>query len=98
MAEDTLSFGKDIFSWNENAVIFKTSHFLKRNFGRLVTVLDYLGHKSYVIGVAIKHGVIHTIHGFKALFKDGKWAVKTKGKSFQRKYGQESYKKTVKIA
>jgi hypothetical protein len=64
-------------------VIFRTSHFLKRNFGRLVTILDYLGHKTYVLGVAIKHGAIHTWHGFKALFKDGKWAVKTSRKNFQ---------------
>ena len=72
-----MSFLRDIYRWNENALIFRSSHFIKRQFGRLVTVLDFANHLFWKSWVALKHGIIHTAHGFKALFRDGKWAVKT---------------------
>ena len=93
-----MSFIRDIVRWNENALIFRTSHFLKRNWGRFWTVLDFIEHYSWVAWVALKHGVIHTAHGFKALFKDGKWAVKTQSTKFQARYGLETYKKQKKLA
>jgi hypothetical protein len=62
-----------------------------------VTVLDFLGHYTWVAWVALKHGFHHTVHGFKLLGKDGKWAVKTTGKSFQSKYELEEYKKHTKL-
>lgn len=56
--------------------MFKVAGFTKRQFGRMLTFLDWFGNKSWVVWVAVKHGVAHMCHGLKALAKDGKWAVK----------------------
>lgn len=64
------------FNRNSDAVMFKVAGFTKRQFGRMLTFLEWFGGKSWVVWVAVKHGVAHMCHGLKCLFKDGKWAVK----------------------
>ena len=61
---------------NTNAVMFKTAGFIKRQFGRVLSILDWLGGLSYRGWVATKHGLAHMAHGLKSLFRDGKWVVK----------------------
>jgi hypothetical protein len=69
--------------------MFKTAGFLKRQYGRLTSFLDWFGGKSYWAWVTAKEGVHHMIHGLQVLFKDGKWAVKHR--SSRSIYQPENY-------
>lgn len=91
VAEDTLAFACDVAALRENAVMYKTAHFMKRNFGRLITFLQYVEAKSWVGWVALKHGLKHMAHGLKTLFKDGTWAVKTQAKTYESKYSDTNF-------
>ena len=54
----------------------KIAGFTKRQVSRTLNLLEWIGGKSWYAWQATKHGVAHMAHGMKALFKDGKWAVK----------------------
>ena len=69
------------FRRDTNAVMFKIAGFTKRQFNRLITILDFFCGKSWIAWQATKHGVAHMVHGLKTLGKDGKWVVKHQIKS-----------------
>ena len=52
----------------ENAFIFKTAAFVKRNWGRLVRGFSLVNDSFW-------HGLYHMIAGLKLLSKEGAWAV-----------------------
>ena len=71
-----------------NAVMFKTAGFSKRQFGRFMSVMDYLGGLTYHGWVEAKHGLKHMVHGLKALMSDGKWVVNQQVESRGSLYDQ----------
>jgi hypothetical protein len=69
--------------------MFKTSAFIKRQLARSIIFVHVYD--------SVKHGLLHVGHGLKAIFKDGKWAVKHKTRGFKSKYDDVSYKKRMKM-
>ena len=75
--KDSFEFLLDMtFRGDIDAVMFKVAGFTKRQVSRTLSLMNWLGQKSYYTYDAIKHGLIHMGHGLKNLAKDGKWVVK----------------------
>lgn len=96
--KDALQFLYDLtIQRNNNAVMFKTAGFTKRQFSRLLFGLEWFGSKTWVVWVAVKHGVAHMCHGLKNLAKDGKWVVHQKVQSSKNVYSHSTFKEQQKI-
>ena len=76
---------------NVNAVMFKVAGFTKRQFFRVINLMDWLLGKTWNAWQATKHGVSHMIHGLKTLGKDGKWVVQHKYKKNKTSYTSPTY-------
>ena len=83
--EDFTEYVKDLVYMRENAFIFKTAAFTKRNWGRLVYGFSFINEKFW-------HGLYHMTAGLKQLYREGAWAVSTSKATYRSKYSSVSYK------
>jgi len=70
IVEDAIEYLQDFRHGRDKAIMFKTSAFIKRQLARSIILVHVYD--------SVKHGILHVGHGLKAIFKDGKWAVKHK--------------------
>lgn len=70
VADDIVDYAKDIIFLRDNAFMFKTAAFTKRNWRRMTSILSKINNGFW-------YGVHHTLHGLKMLFSEGAWAVST---------------------
>lgn len=76
--DDTRNFFVDILSGNQNAIMFKTSEFIKRKLKRTKARI-YMVERAIVWLInVIRDGIHHTIHGLKDFGRDSKWLIQTK--------------------
>ena len=83
--QDFIEYSKDLIYMRENAFIFKTAAFVKRNWGRLVYGFSVINEKFW-------HGLYHMTAGLKQLYREGAWAVSTSKATYRSKYSSVSYK------
>lgn len=74
-----------------DAVMCKTAEFLKRSLRNFSTFCGKSEQKLIKIKNAIHHGIVHTVHGFKALGKDSKYFIKSQASTKMTKYSDVSY-------
>jgi hypothetical protein len=60
-----------------DAVMCKTAEFIKRSLRNFSTFCGIVEKKLIKIKHAIHHGIVHTVHGFKALGKDSKFFIRS---------------------
>jgi hypothetical protein len=78
--DDTRSFVIDILSGNQNALMFKTSEFIKRKIKRTRARVYKMEQTLVWLKNAIVEGFWHTVHGLKDFGRDSKWLIQTKTK------------------
>ena len=88
---------KDIAYYRKSALAFKTSHFIKRQWGRLMFLMGVLNQKFWVGFAAVHHGLLHMIHGLKTLGGDVKWAVPTRSNKSAKRFRMTSYKQKKRL-
>ena len=68
--EDFVTYVKDVVYFRENAFIFKTAAFTKRNWRRGTSIFSLINSKFW-------HGLHHMVAGLRMLYTEGAWAVST---------------------
>lgn len=91
MFEDTANYILDIVMMRPDAVMCKTAEFIKRSFRNFGVFCGIVEQNLIKIKHAIHHGVVHTIHGFKALGKDSKFFIRSSASNKFTKYSDVSY-------